>query len=176
MQSVQCSKSYREDMGLIVDRETLNVMGDQALRRLTYIAIQVAKHHEPTLNNLNISQLRLEAHGVYKDSLYGPLTARSDMKGYLMHIAEDANSKVLSVAITDMEVEYQKEKSVISRAILDSISRIRRNSPKIDGQANVKEIVFSIFDNTLDRAHTALIVKSLPKYILHVWDFETMQH
>ncbi|KRZ59625.1 hypothetical protein T02_7356 [Trichinella nativa] len=125
-------------MGLIVDRETLNVMGDQALRRLTYIAIQVAKHHEPTLNNL-----KLEAHGVCKDSLYGPLTARSDMKGYLMHMAEDANSKVLSVAITDMEVEYQKEKSVISRAILDSISRIRRNSPKIDGQANVKEIVLS---------------------------------
>ncbi|KRY59127.1 hypothetical protein T03_8488 [Trichinella britovi] len=112
-------------MGLIVDRETLNVMGDQALRRLTYIAIQ----------------LRLEAHGVYKDSLYGPLTARSDMKEYLMHMAEDANSKVLSVEIKDMEVEYQKEKSVISRAILDSISRIRRNSPKIDGQANVKEIV-----------------------------------
>ncbi|KRX51091.1 hypothetical protein T05_9707 [Trichinella murrelli] len=26
----------------------------------------------------------------------------------------------------------------------------------------------SIFDNTLDRAHTALIVKSLPKYILHI--------
>ncbi|KRX24438.1 hypothetical protein T07_9920 [Trichinella nelsoni] len=65
------------------------------------------------------------------------------MKGYLMHMAEDANSKVLSVAITDMEVEYQKEKSVITRAILDSMSRIRRNSPKIDGQANVKEIVLS---------------------------------
>ncbi|KRY41988.1 hypothetical protein T01_14194 [Trichinella spiralis] len=90
-------------MGLIVDRETLNVMDDQALRRLTYIAIQ----------------LRLETHGVCKDSLYGPLTARSDTKGYLLHMAEDANSKVLSVAITDMEVEYQKEKSVISRAILD---------------------------------------------------------
>ncbi|KRY21016.1 hypothetical protein T12_7006 [Trichinella patagoniensis] len=86
-------------MELIVDRETLNVMGDQALRRLTYIAIQ----------------LRLEAHGVCKDSLYGPLTARSNMKGYLMHMAEDANSKVLSAAITDME-PYPKKFSKDRRA------------------------------------------------------------
>ncbi|KRY42101.1 hypothetical protein T01_14642 [Trichinella spiralis] len=41
---------------------------------------------------------------------------------------------------------------------------------------NIKASFHSISDHTLDRAHTALIVKSLPKYILHVWDFETMQH
>ncbi|KRX24533.1 hypothetical protein T07_3339 [Trichinella nelsoni] len=62
MQSVQCSKSYREHMGLIVDRETLNVMDDQALRRLTYIAIQVAKRHEPTLNNLKYTILLYKAY------------------------------------------------------------------------------------------------------------------
>ncbi|XP_003375931.1 hypothetical protein Tsp_00083 [Trichinella spiralis] len=44
------------------------------------------------------------------------------------------------------------------------------------GQRSLHIYVFSISDHTLDRAHTALIVKSLPKYILHVWDFETMQH
>ncbi|KRX42620.1 hypothetical protein T05_10264 [Trichinella murrelli] len=62
----------------------------------------IIQHHVKSLIN---------GYGVCLDSLYGPITARSDMREYLMQIAD-----------------------IINKVIADSIIQIKKNSPQLDQQ------------------------------------------
>ncbi|KRZ81344.1 hypothetical protein T08_9178, partial [Trichinella sp. T8] len=48
----QYPKCYRKYMGLMADKDTLSLMGGNCLRRLTYIAIQIAARRDPSIKNL----------------------------------------------------------------------------------------------------------------------------
>ncbi|KRX83246.1 hypothetical protein T06_9640, partial [Trichinella sp. T6] len=88
----------------------INMMGGVALRKLSYIAIKVAKKHKPTLNNKlyttppdyayldelikkyfpdEIGNFR----GVYLVHLYGPVTSGSNKRGYLIRWLRVPNHK-----------------------------------------------------------------------------------
>ncbi|KRX51895.1 hypothetical protein T09_11544 [Trichinella sp. T9] len=70
----------------------------------------IIQHHVKSLIN---------GYGVCLDSLYGPITARSDMREYLMQIAECLKSKNLFTDIREMNEDYNK---------------IKKNSPQLDQQ------------------------------------------
>ncbi|KRX25814.1 hypothetical protein T07_6221 [Trichinella nelsoni] len=67
-------------------------------------------------------------------SLYGPITARSDMREYLMQMAESLKSKDLFTDIREMNEDYNKERSIINKVIADSIIQIKKNPPQLDQQ------------------------------------------
>ncbi|KRY61405.1 hypothetical protein T03_119, partial [Trichinella britovi] len=102
----------------------INMMGGVALRKLSYIAIKVAKKHKPTLNNKlyttppdyayldelikkyfpdEIGNFR----GVYLVHLYGPVTSGSNKRGYLIRMAESTESQELSSSIREMDKDYK---------------------------------------------------------------------
>ncbi|KRZ63472.1 hypothetical protein T02_1682 [Trichinella nativa] len=102
----------------------INMMGGVALRKLSYIAIKVAKKHKPTLNNKlyntppdyayldelikkyfpdEIGNFR----GVYLVHLYGPVTSGSNKRGYLIRMAESTKSQELSSSIREMGEDYK---------------------------------------------------------------------
>ncbi|KRX68645.1 hypothetical protein T09_11190, partial [Trichinella sp. T9] len=102
----------------------INMMGGVALRKLSYIAIKVAKKHKPTLNNKlyttppdyayldelikkyfpdEIGNFR----GVYLVHLYGPVTSGSNKRGYLIRMAESTKSQELSSSIREMDEDYK---------------------------------------------------------------------
>ncbi|KRZ17117.1 hypothetical protein T11_6030 [Trichinella zimbabwensis] len=139
-------EKYREYMGLIADKNTLALMGGYPLRRLSYIAIQIAKKHEPTLRNLKhatppdyafLDELIKKyfpdeignPRSVCLDEIYGPLLTTSDARIHLMNVASITQSQELYAAIGEIS-EAKHEKSVIEKIITDSIRRIKANPPE----------------------------------------------
>ncbi|OUC45589.1 hypothetical protein D917_01828 [Trichinella nativa] len=102
----------------------INMMGGVALRKLSYIAIKVAKKHKPTLNNHKYNTPPDYAYldelikkyfpdeignfrGVYLVHLYGPVTSGSNKRGYLIRMAESTKSQELSSLIREMGEDYK---------------------------------------------------------------------
>ncbi|KRX25954.1 hypothetical protein T07_7931 [Trichinella nelsoni] len=102
----------------------INMMGGVALRKLSCIAIKVAKKHEPTLNNHKYTTPPDYAYldgwikkylpdeignprGVYLVQLYGPVTSGSNKRGYLIRMAESTKSQELSTSIRKTDEDYK---------------------------------------------------------------------
>ncbi|KRY07744.1 hypothetical protein T12_5341, partial [Trichinella patagoniensis] len=61
----------------------------------------IIQHHVKSLIN---------GYGVCLDSPYGPITARNDMREYLMQMAERLKSKNLFTDVREMNEDYNKER------------------------------------------------------------------
>ncbi|KRX51894.1 hypothetical protein T09_11544, partial [Trichinella sp. T9] len=101
----------------------------------------IIQHHVKSLIN---------GYGVCLDSLYGPITARSDMREYLMQIAECLKSKNLFTDIREMNEDYNKVRSIINKVIADSIIQIKKNSPQLDQQQHAFKDDVDHHDNVDD--------------------------
>ncbi|KRX20826.1 hypothetical protein T07_11403 [Trichinella nelsoni] len=120
----QYPKCYRKYMGLMADKDTLSLMGGNCLRRLTYIAIQIAARRDPSIKNLKFvlppdsDKLDLLIKKYFPDvttslntinlaKMITPLVASTNAKRYLDEVVNTANSSLIRTALEDA---FGKEK------------------------------------------------------------------
>ncbi|KRZ50901.1 hypothetical protein T02_12727 [Trichinella nativa] len=114
----QYPKCYRKYMGLMADKDTLALMGGHCLRRLTYIAIQIASRRDPSLKNLKFvvppdsDKLDLLIKKYFPDEttnlntinlekMITPLVTSINVKRYLDEVVNMTNSAIIRTAFED---------------------------------------------------------------------------
>ncbi len=134
----QYPDSYRKYMGLMADKETLSAMGGHPLRRLTYIAIQVASRRDPSIKNLkhivpaDSDKLDLLIKRYFPENkhvlnslniskLIAPTTITSASRKHLEDVIRASGSSFLKNAF-DITLEKDKESEKYKVKTQDSIS------------------------------------------------------
>ncbi len=114
----QYPRCYRKFMGLMADRETLSVMGGNPLRRLTYIAIQLAARRDPSIKNLkfvvpqdsdkldnlikkHFPETATNLNTINLERMIMPMVATSAAKKHLVEVVKSTGSCIVQNAFED---------------------------------------------------------------------------